>query len=355
MPKSALPALGALVLLAASGLQAQRSWPDGQILARSPCFSDSSYEKALTSTAAKIAARGGDVEEVEETLRSRWPEEIFAFLTQEVAGEPVCQRIFYASDGLRVAGYLVRPAAKPEATEQDRDPVIIFNRGGNREFGKLTLSSLFGLVDLAQRGYAILASQYRGNDGGEGREEFGGADVHDVLNLIPLVDSLSYADPDRIGMFGWSRGGMMTYLALKQTDRIRAAVVGAGMADAFNNVARRPDMEAHVFAELVPNWEDERKTALAARSAVRWAGRLHKETPILLLHGSADWRVHPTEALDMARALYEARHPFRFAFFEGGDHGLSEFRDEVDEMIGEWFDRYLRDRQAWPSLKPHGR
>ncbi|HYG68009.1 MAG TPA: prolyl oligopeptidase family serine peptidase, partial [Anaeromyxobacteraceae bacterium] len=125
--------------------------------------------------------------------------------------------------------------------------------------------------------------------------------MDDVLNLIPLLDRHPRADPSRIGMRGWSRGGMMTYLALARTDRIRAAVVGGAMTDAFDTVARRPEMEG-VFAELVPRWAEERETALAARSAVRWAERLPEGTPILLLHGSADRRVHPAQALRMASA-----------------------------------------------------
>jgi hypothetical protein len=57
----------------------------------------------------------------------------------------------------------------------------------------------------------------------------------------------------------------------------------------------------------------------------------------------------------MASALYEVKHPFRFVFFEGGDHGLSEHRAEVDRLIKDWLDRYVRDRQLWPSLEPHSR
>jgi dipeptidyl aminopeptidase/acylaminoacyl peptidase len=83
-----------------------------------------------------------------------------------------------------------------------------------------------------------VASQYRGNAGGEGKEEFGGRDVDDVLNLIKLLISLPQADAKRIGMYGWSRGGMMTYQALARSDQVAAAIVGAGVTDAF-------DMGAH--------------------------------------------------------------------------------------------------------------
>lgn len=257
--------------------------------------------------------------------------------------------ITYLSDGLRVKGYLVAPKAGGKL------PCVIYNRGGNREFSALTnRSAALQLGRIASWGYVVVASQYRGNAGGEGAEEFGGADVNDVLNLVPLLEAHPRADASRIGMYGWSRGGMMTYLALARTDRIAAAVVGAGMADAFDNVARRPDMESGVFAELVPGFAKDREAALASRSAVRWADRLAKQTPILLLHGSADWRVHPGEAMRLANRLLELKRPFRLLMLEGGDHGLSEHRAEVNRAAQEWLDRYVRDRKPWPNLEPHG-
>jgi dipeptidyl aminopeptidase/acylaminoacyl peptidase len=175
------------------------------------------------------------------------------------------------------------------------------------------------------------------------------------LNLIPLIESLPRADVSRIGMYGWSRGGLITYLALTKTPRLRAAVVGGGMSDTFDTVARRPEMDTRQFAEVIPNYTQHKEAALHARSPLRWPEQLHKHTPLLLLHGSADWRVHPTQALAMASALYESRHPFRFVFFEGGDHGLSEYREEVDALVKAWLDRYVRDRTHWASLEPHGR
>ena len=87
------------------------------------------------------------------------------------------------------------------------------------------------LSEISSKGYVIIASQYRGNDGGEGQEEFGGKDVNDVLNLIPLLSQVPSADTWRIGMYGWSRGGLMTYIALAKTTKIKAAVVGSGVTD----------------------------------------------------------------------------------------------------------------------------
>lgn len=259
------------------------------------------------------------------------------------------QAITYLSDGLRIKGYLVTPRHGALL------PCVIYNRGGNQDFGKWTDESVaLELARIASWGYVVVASQYRGTAGGEGRDEFGGAEVNDVLTLMTLLESYPQADASRIGMYGWSRGGLMTYLALARTDRVRAAVIGAGLADSFETIQRRPAMEHQVYAQLVPQWSTARAQALEARSPLHWPTRLSKRTPILLLHGSADWRVHPSQTFSMAAALYAVQHPFRFVFFEGGDHGLTEYREEVDRLTRDWFDRYVRDQQRWPSLEPHG-
>ena len=259
------------------------------------------------------------------------------------------RRITYLSDGLKVVGYLAEPRTPGP------HPCVIFNRGGNREFGKLSDPQLLRfVVNMASWGYVVAASQYRGNDGGEGQEEFGGADVNDVLNLLPVLAQLPTADTSRVGMVGGSRGGLMTYLALTRTTRIKAAVVLAGMADAFRSVAERPVMGTDVMAELIPGYATDPDSVLATRSPVRWAEGLCPTTPILLLHGTADWRVSPLDALDMADALYAAKHPFRLLMLEGGDHGLREYRSEVDRATREFLDAYVRDGRAWPSLEPHG-
>ncbi len=269
--------------------------------------------------------------------------------TRDILKSVQLHRITYLSDGLKVKGYLAAP------TNGEHLPCVIFNRGGNREFGALRSGRGMALLcRMANWGYVVVASQYRGNDGGEGREEFGGADVNDVLNLVPLLQSWPQADTSRIGMYGWSRGGMMTYLALTRATNIAAAVIGAGPTDQVRWPERRPDMES-VFVELIPGYATNTEPALRARSAIYWPEKLHKQTPILLLHGSADWRVHPTDSLRMATALLEHKHPFRLVTFEGGDHGLTEYRDEVNRLVKDWLDRYVRDRKPWPTLEPHGR
>ncbi len=272
-----------------------------------------------------------------------------AVLAQKIKEHIDFYRITYMSDGLKVTAYVAEPKAP------GKYPCIISNRGGNRDFGQwdpLRITSFLG--QMALWNYVVIVSQYRGNDGGEGREEFGGKDLNDVFNLIPVLEKDPKADTSRIGMEGGSRGGMMTYLSLKRSCRFKAAVVTAGMADAFVNMNARPEMEKNVFSQLIPNYATNKEAALKERSVVFWAGQLCKTTPLLLMQGSADWRVLPEESLKLAQKLYEAKHPLRFILFEGADHGISEWRNERLTQMKRHFDYYLRDGNKWPSMEKHG-
>ena len=113
--------------------------------------------------------------------------------TREALADVDVQSVTYLSDGLRVKGYLLVPK------KGDKLPCVIYNRGGNRKLGQLNDdTAAMVLAPMARWGYVVVASQYRGNAGGEGREEFGGADVDDVLNLIPLLEHTPRADASRI-------------------------------------------------------------------------------------------------------------------------------------------------------------
>lgn len=259
------------------------------------------------------------------------------------------EKISYLSDGLEVIGYMASPI------QPGTYPAIIYNRGGNKEFGQLNnRKAAFILARVASWGYVVVASQYRGNDGGEGREEFGGKDVNDVLNLIPFLKELENVKPKKLGLYGWSRGGMMTYLSLMRTGEFKAACVGGGLSDLYMMIETRPDME-EVYQDLIPDYDNNKESALNARSAIFNIEKISKNTPILMLHGTSDWRVVPQMALDLAEAFNNAKVPYRLVMLEGGDHGLNEHNKEVDRQVRMWFDRFVKNGEKLPLLEPHGR
>lgn len=287
---------------------------------------------------------------------------IYSRLTENINGKTEWKEAFkyidsidiysitYLSDGLKVNGLLVKPK------KQGNYPCVIYNRGGNRDFGSLVIAhGIMTLGQIAKEGYVVIASQYRGNGGSEGQEEFGGSDVNDITILPEVLKEVEGADIENIGMYGWSRGGMMTYIALTKMNNIKAAAVGGAVSNNFSTIKDRPDMETGVLAELIPNYETNKEAELEKRSAVKWADKFSKEVPILMLHGNADWRVKPEQSLMLALEFEKYRIPYRLIMFEGGDHGISEHRDEVNEQVLSWFDTYLKNHTPLPNMEYHGK
>lgn len=242
-------------------------------------------------------------------------------------------RIKYLSDGLKVAGFIIKPK-----DIQEKLPVIIFNRGGNREFGKLDVGRLRYLSYLASRGYVVLASQYRGNDGGEGKEEFGGKDVNDVLNLITMAEDLAYADSNNIFMLGFSRGGMMTYEACRVSNKIKAAAVMSGVSDMIQAYEEKgPDMK-RIYEELIGGNPETKEIEYKKRSAYYWADEIN--TPILILHGDGDERVRVSQAKKIAEKLDEYKKTYKLIVYPEAGHNLGLYHDEALETTFDWFKEY---------------
>lgn len=257
-------------------------------------------------------------------------------------------RLVYASDHLRVVGFLVQPSRRA-----GKLPVLIYNRGGNRTFGEIVPPD-GGLSELAANGYVVLASQYRGAGGGEGRDEFGGADLHDVLNLIPLARNLPWADPERMVMLGESRGGMMTYLAIKSEAPIKAAVVVCAPSDLFDCYRERPGL-ARVLRELIGGSPREAPKAYRERSAYFWPEKL--TVPLLILHCTADWRVPCSHSCKLAARLRALGMPHELVTFPGDHHGLEAHRTKRDSLILQWFRTHLESNAAtarMPALEETG-
>lgn len=254
-----------------------------------------------------------------------------------------CQRFQYLVGDITVEGFSVRPVSSHDS----KLPVIIYNRGGNAAHARIEIHTLFQrLFPLAEQGFFVIATQYRGSGlRGEGidagKDEFGGADVNDVMALFDLIDDSPFADKGRIGMLGWSRGAIMSFLAATRTDRLSALVVGGAPSDIERELEARPEMES-VFEARIPNYVNDRKAALESRSVLRWADRLPKSLPILILHGSSDKNVTLDSALNLAGELKILSIPFRLVVYENGNHSLLSHREAVNVEIANWFNNKLK-------------
>lgn len=238
--------------------------------------------------------------------------------------------ITYESDGMVVNGALLEPK------RMGKYPAIIFNRGGNRGYATMSAERLVStsLAELASHGYVVIASNYRKND------EYGGKDVNDVLHLIETLKEVEKADIDRIGMYGWSRGGIMTYLALTKTDKIRTAVIGSTPSNLFDVVSERPMVEEKVLSIYIPDYWKNRDEELKKRSVVYWAADLNKETSILILCGTNDRRVNPKQADSIAEKLDELNRDFELKKFDT-DHSFLSKQKELKALLKKWYDERL--------------
>jgi len=252
--------------------------------------------------------------------------------------ETVVESITYISDGLKVKGYIAYPADTSK-----KYPCIIWNRGGIGEKGVIDVYTARGLFgQIASWDYVVFASQYRGNAGGEGKDGFGGDDVNDVMNLIPLADELEFADKEKWGIEGWSRGGMMTYLALTRNLDFKCAIVTGGIANLRCNSDESKFMRRLYEATLGKYSEDEFNKKCKSRSIINFPEKLPKSTPLLILHGTDDKRVLPHDSLDLSYHLLKHKIPYRLVMLEGGDHFMRKHRKEVDEMRRKWYEKWLK-------------
>ena len=249
-----------------------------------------------------------------------------------------CLRIQYLSDGLKVVGYVV----KPRDPEGRRYPVIIYNRGGLQDIGKIDVANILDFYELAANGFVVLASQYRGNDGGEGLEQFGGADVGDVVTLVSLASSLPYADPKNIFFYGLSRGGMMTFLALARGVTVNAAAVVGGIYDLqglMESTKQRMPGVANRVMKLIPDYSSRGAAALAERSVLQWPEKL--AVPLLMIHGADDEEVPVSQALAFAARLSSLRKEYQLIVYSKEIHEALNNRRDRDARIVAWFRRYL--------------
>jgi dipeptidyl aminopeptidase/acylaminoacyl peptidase len=247
--------------------------------------------------------------------------------------------------GLVVRGYVAVPH------EGDTLPCVINLRGGQGDFGKLSVRQLlWHVVAYAKEGYVVITTQYPGVEGGDGRDMFGGEDdIASIKKLRDILKKIPRADVSRIGVKGHSRGGLMAYMLMREVSWVRAAVVTGAPTD-----AARMGKEREGWRKLQIETFGASKEALVRRSPLLWAGELPKKAPILVMHGSADWRVRADHSIRMSQALLDAKVPHRFVLFEGADHGITEFRAEYHGMTRAWLARYLAHTPPLPNLRLHG-
>lgn len=252
---------------------------------------------------------------------------------EDALNNAVVEKVTYLSDGLKVKGYI----AYPKEIIDPKLPCIIWNRGGYKESGaidRFTAKGIFGM--LAAQGYVVLSTQYRGNDGSEGKDEIGGSEINDIKNLLKASEELEIIDPNRIGVIGWSRGGMMALLSIIRELLIPKAVVLVGAVSDFKSYYQINNKFSGLLSEKISDPEHE----LNIRTAIDKVDLLAK-IPYLIIHGGMDEVVPVEQSLTLAQNMTKHGHYYKLVVFEEGDHILKNYKKETDELTMEWIKRFV--------------
>lgn len=248
-----------------------------------------------------------------------------------------------ARDGLRIEGWLLLPPGREHTRPL---PLIVEVHGGPTwQWGNWFHGTWHDLAQvLAARGFAVLLPNPRGSTGRGGsfvdanRHDFGGADFDDIMAGVDLLVADGIADPDRLGMCGWSFGGFMTAWAITHTDRFRAAVAGAAPT---NWVSKIGTTDIGPFNEwnLGRVWDEPDR--VWERSPIRYLK--HAATPTLIVHGEADKRVPVSQGLELYLGLKSGGVETEFVVYPRQAHSFHERAFELDllQRTLAWFERFM--------------
>jgi len=246
-------------------------------------------------------------------------------------------------DGTEIEGELLKPASSKPGT---RVPLIILAHGG--PVGRWEANfHYWGRVGqlLASHGYAVFFPNVRGSTGyGDrfsqmSRGDLGGGDFKDIMAGVDYLIKQGIADPDRLGIGGWSYGGEMSAWAITQTQRFKAAVVGAPVVNQLSELGTEDDPSGDIDFFGVPY---ENLALLQRISPITYIK--NARTPTLILHGTEDTNNPIGQSKELFQALKYYGVECEFAIYPREPHGFREEKHLIDRMnrILRWYDSHLK-------------
>ena len=246
-----------------------------------------------------------------------------------------------SKDGTVVNGLMVKPAGYAAG---QRYPMILYIHGGPN--GQDDYSFCFDCEYFAANGYVVLAVNYRGSSGrGSAFQkaiygDWGNKEVVDLLGAVDKAVAMGVADPSRLGIGGWSYGGILTDYTIATDSRFKAAFSGAGSA---------LQLTMYGSDQYITQYEQEIGLPWKARDL--WlkisypffqADRI--KTPTLFMGGEKDFNVPIIGSEQMYQALRSLGIDTQLVVYPGQFHGLtipSYQRDRLERYLA-WFDKYLK-------------
>ena len=261
---------------------------------------------------------------------------------------------FNARDGLPINGYLTLP----KGTDGKRLPMVLKVHGGpwSRDYWVFDADTQF----LANRGYAVLAVNFRGSGGfgksfiEKGRQEFGAKMQDDLADAVDWAVAQGYADPERIAIYGHSYGGYAALMGLIKTPtKFAAGIDVAGPTSLPLQVNTFPASKRRTrfwWTRLVGDPDDpEGFQELMERSPITHADKIRR--PLLIVHGAKDSRVLKRNSDQLVDKLRENGTPVEYLVFpkEGHDIRRTANRLKFAHRMELFLARHLGGRAARPD------
>ncbi|MEJ5263111.1 MAG: S9 family peptidase [Ignavibacterium sp.] len=255
---------------------------------------------------------------------------------------------YSAKDGLKIQGVLIYPLNYEQGKKY---PLITYIHGGPEAAVQNGWETSYGSWGqfAAAKDYFVFMPNYRASSGRGveftmmGFGDLAGKEFEDVIDGIDFLIQKGFVDKNKVGIGGGSYGGYFSaWAATKYTDHFAASVVFVGIA---NQISKRntTDIPYEDYYVHWGFWTHENEQLVWERSPVRYAHQ--SKTPTLILHGKEDPRVHPSQGLELYRALkLHSKAPVRLVFYPGQGHGNSKNTSRYDFLVRtlDWFDYYLK-------------
>jgi dipeptidyl aminopeptidase/acylaminoacyl peptidase len=250
-----------------------------------------------------------------------------------------------SKDGKEIEGLLTYPVGYQAG---QKVPLILNIHGGPTGVFQQTFlggRGVYPLATFSSKGYAILRANPRGSSGygtqfrRANYNDWGGADYQDLMTGVDKVIAMGVADPDRLGVMGWSYGGFMTTWIVTQTQRFKVASAGAPVTNlmSFNGTADIPAFVPDYFGGQFWDQMDayQKHSAMFNVKGVK--------TPTMIEHGDADIRVPISQGYEFYNALKAQGVPTRMIVLPRQPHGPTEPKMQLAAMQAnvEWFEKYL--------------
>ncbi|MDK2597433.1 alpha/beta hydrolase family protein [Pseudoalteromonas obscura] len=239
-----------------------------------------------------------------------------------------CQRFTYSVNGQEVDGLLIAP--KKMTSTQSKVPVVLYNRGGTRNYGDLVFGHVvYSLFPVAMQGYAVIASNYRKD------EQYGADNIDEVTRLIDIVENIPQLESNKVNVYGASRGGLTSMqLARERPNKIASIVSVAGVMNSELWAQNRAGIRNNI--SLIDGYTKNAKAIHNKLSPVQWVDEL-PNVPVLLMHSKDDTKVSVKHSLQMVEKLKQHDRPHKAIIFPDGGHDIIGYKDKALNHTIQWF------------------